>query len=96
MAVIADTDTREVDLSCVNVHKQGRGREGATVFTNTDTKEVDPSCVDAHKLGENGVDAGEFEPRAFEGALLVVGHCTSTACTSPSRGNHQHRACKRG
>jgi hypothetical protein len=68
MAVIADTDMREVESSCVDMHKRGRGREGATVFTiaDADTREVDPSCVDAHKRGENGMDVGEFEPRAFE------------------------------
>ena len=59
MAVIADTDMREVESSCVDMHKRGRGREGATVFTIAD---ADTREVDAHKQGENGVDVGEFEP----------------------------------
>ena len=41
VAVIADVDVREVNPSCIDVHKQGGS---AAVI-------VDPSCVDVHKRG---------------------------------------------
>ena len=48
VAVIADVDAREVDPSCVDVHKQGGS---AAVIVDADAREVDPSCVDVHKRG---------------------------------------------
>ena len=49
VAVIADVDAREVNPSCVDVHKQGGS---AAVIVDTDAREVDSSCIDAHKRGE--------------------------------------------
>jgi hypothetical protein len=51
-AVIADADAREVDPSCVDVHKRlggGTQRGSAAVIANADMREVDPSCVGRHK-----------------------------------------------
>ena len=42
-AVIVDTDVREVDPLCVDVHKRGGG--GAAVIADADMREVDPPCV---------------------------------------------------
>jgi len=45
VAVIDNVDTREVNPSCIDVHKQG---ESTAVIVNTDIREVNPSCINVH------------------------------------------------
>ena len=74
--MITDVDAREVESSCVNVPKRGRG---AAVITEEDVRKSAPHALTCTNGGENdcksvidNMDAKEFDHQAYDGERLPI------------------------